>query len=217
MAQVQTFQGRKFTSPVGVAGFVALTAPFTKQGANDFKVSLRFEDPDDIKEIMEVLNGVAEEDKDARGKKCNLPITWEEDETTGEPTGALVVRFKALAGGIAKTGRNVGQEWSHDLLIRQPEEGIIGPGSELAVQFIVRQTEYQKKNYLQLKPIRVKVTKLVAYEGADGGGDDGFFDDARGVEVKAKGGAVDLDEDEGSRTGDSSTPRGEQRSAHSDF
>jgi hypothetical protein len=186
MAADNIFKGRKFSTQVATAGFVALSAPYTKGGSNDFKCSLRFEDPDEIEEITTLLEGLAVEDKDDRGKKCNLPMTFEEDEETGEPTGVLIVRFKALAGGLAKTGPNAGKHWTHDLIIRQPEEGTIGPGSRLAIQFMVRQTVYQKKHYLQLKPIRVKVVDLVVYEGGEGGGDDGFFDGADGIEVKAQ-------------------------------
>lgn len=180
------FKGRKFTTPVGTAGFVALTQPFTMGDKTDYKCTLRFEDPDDIADIENLLQGLAVEDKADRGKKCNLPMSYEEDEQTGEPTGAVLVRFKAMAGGIAKSGKNAGKEWSHDILIRQPEEGTIGAGSKLAIQFMARQTAYQGKHFLQLKPVRVKVLELVEYSG-DGGGDDGFFDDVEGgIETKSE-------------------------------
>lgn len=165
----------KFVTPFGTAGFTALSAPFKRDGDDNgkYECKLRFEGADADK-MAALLDDLCEQDKADRGKKVQKPYVWEEDEETDERTGVLIVNFKATAGGVIRHGARAGQTWEHRIRIRQPEPGSIGAGSELAIQFTVRQTEFGKKHYLNLQPVAVKVRKLVAFGG--GFDDDGFFD-----------------------------------------
>lgn len=176
----------KYATPVGTAGFVALSAPYTeKDGKELYVCKLRFEG-EDADKVVALLDELCALDKSDRKKKTVPPYVYEEDEETGEKTGAVIVSFKALAGGIVKNGPRAGEKWEHRMVIRQKEEGDIGPGSQLAIQFTVNQTEFQKKHYLRLQPTAVKVIELVEFV-AGGYDDEGFFGDDFGddaVEVR---------------------------------
>lgn len=166
----------KFTTPVGTAGFTALSEPFKRDGDENgkYECKLRLEG-DDAEAMVELLDDLCAQDKADRGKKTQKPYVWEEDEETEEKTGVLIVSFKATAGGIIKKGARAGEAWEHRIRIRQPEPGKIGAGSKLAIQFTVRQTEFGKKHYLNLQPVAVKVVEFVEF--TSGYDDEGFFDD----------------------------------------
>lgn len=166
----------KFTTPVGDAGFTALSEPFKRDGDENgkYECKLRFEG-EDADKMVALLDDLCDQDKADRGKKTQKPYVWEEDEETEEKTGVLIVNFKATAGGVIKNGNRAGEAWEHRIRIRQPEPGKIGAGSKLAIQFTVRQTEFGKKHYLNLQPVAVKVIELVPF--TSGYDDEGFFDD----------------------------------------
>jgi hypothetical protein len=183
------FAGRKWVTPVGRAGFVALSQPFQKDGQKPkYECLLRLEEPEAVEKMIKILDEIEGADKSARKKKPQSLYRYEEDEETGEPTGVLLVAFRRVAGGTIQRGPRAGQEWSVDLKIRQPREGVIGSGSLLQLQFECFPTAYQKKHFVQLQPKAVKVIDLVTYEGGGGdNGDDGFFDDADElIEVKTR-------------------------------
>ena len=188
MAESNHFAGRKWVTPVGRAGFVALSQPFQKDGGKPkYEVLMRFEEPEAVEEMLKILDEIESADKSARKKKAQSLYRYEEDEETGEATGVLLVAFRRVAGGVIQRGPRAGQEWSVDLKIRQPREGVIGSGSLLQLQFECFPTAYQKKHFVQLQPRAVKVIDLVTYDGGGDDGDDGFFDDADDlIEVKTR-------------------------------
>ena len=173
----------KYRTGPCTAGFVALSRAFEQEdGKKLYQCTARFEGEEAAK-MVALLDELCALDQKVRKKKTQPPYTWEEDEETGEKTGALIVRFKANAGGVVKQGKRAGQTWEHRIIIRQPkgQEGDIGTGSKLELLFTVRPTEFGKRNYLQLQPVAVKVLELVRYVGG-GFDDEGFFDDAEGFD-----------------------------------
>lgn len=166
----------RFIAPEGTVGFCALNKPYEGQ----YIAQLRYAPGEEAEEAIKFFDELVE--MDDRDGETNLPYKFEEDED-GNQTGAITVRFKQNAGGKKKDGGT----WHHRLEIRQKEEGLIGAGSRLVIQFTVRQTEYQGDLFLQLSPRKIKVVELVEFSGEQ---DDGFWDDDDEYTVKTSPGST---------------------------